>query len=79
MLFIILGNRTQAIYGKTGALYTRFELIRSLGLAKEHSRAVMDHMMQQESSVNEVVGMMEDQTRKVRAKPCNYTYVHIDL
>lgn len=55
----------QALYGRTGALYTRFELIRSLGMQKDHTRTMLDEMQKQELSVNDMLHMLEEQAQLV--------------
>jgi hypothetical protein len=58
----------QALYGRTGALYSRFELIRSLGLQKDHARFLVDEMIQQEMAVNEMAEAMDGQAAMVSNK-----------
>lgn len=52
----------QALYGRTGALYTRFELIRSLGQHKDHTRLMLEDLHKQEGSVNDMLLLMDEQT-----------------
>lgn len=53
--------RHQALYGRTETLYSRLELIRSLGMHKEHTRQMLEKMHQQEITVNEMYDVMDDQ------------------
>ena len=58
--------RHQALYGRTETLYTRLDLIRSLGMHKEHTRQMLEKMHQQETAVNEMYDVMDDQILAVR-------------
>jgi hypothetical protein len=58
----------QAIYGRTGGLYSRFELMRSLGLHKEHTRSMVEEMRQQETAVVDMYDMLAEQTAVVSWK-----------